>query len=82
MHSTKAKAQEKINAAYQSGCRNFDVAIHGFGGCPMAADELIGNLPTEDLEAFALKNNINLGLNTVELNKSYESSWEIFNNYH
>ena len=48
----------------------------------MAADELTGNLPTEDLEAFALKNNINLGLNTVELNKSYESSWEIFNNYH
>jgi hydroxymethylglutaryl-CoA lyase len=82
LHSTKAKAQEKINAAYQSGCRNFDVAIHGFGGCPMAADELTGNLPTEDLEVFALKNNINLGLNTVELNKSYESSWEIFNNYH
>jgi len=82
LHSTKAKAQEKISAAYQSGCRNFDVAIHGFGGCPMAADELTGNLPTEDLEAFALKNNINLGLNMVELNKSYESSWEIFNNYH
>jgi hydroxymethylglutaryl-CoA lyase len=82
LHSTKAKAQEKISAAYQSGCRNFDVAIHGFGGCPMAAEELTGNLPTEDLEAFALKNNISLGLNTVELNKCYESSWEIFNNYH
>jgi hydroxymethylglutaryl-CoA lyase len=82
LHSTKAQAQEKINAAYLSGCRNFDVAIHGFGGCPMAADELTGNLPTEDLEAYALKNNINLGLNNAELNKSYESSWEIFNNYH
>lgn len=82
LHSTKPKAQEKINAAYLSGCRNFDVAIHGFGGCPMAADELTGNLPTEDLEAYALKNNINLGLNQAELNKSYESSWEIFNNYH
>ncbi len=48
----------------------------------MAADELTGNLPTEALEEYALKNNINLGLNKVELNKSYESSWEIFNNYH
>jgi hypothetical protein len=48
----------------------------------MAADELTGNLPTEDLEAYALKNNINLGLNQAELYKSYESSWEIFNNYH
>jgi hydroxymethylglutaryl-CoA lyase len=82
LHSTKTKAEEKINAAYLSGCRNFDVAIHGFGGCPMAADELTGNLPTEDLEAYALKNNINLGLNQAELYKSYESSWEIFNNYH
>lgn len=82
LHSTKEKAQEKINAAYLSGCRNFDVAIHGFGGCPMAADDLTGNLPTEALEEYALKNNIPLGLNKTELTKCYESSWEIFNNYH
>lgn len=82
LHSTKDQAQEKINAAYISGCRNFDVAIHGFGGCPLAADELTGNLPTEAIEDYALKNNITLGLNKAELTKSYESSWEIFNNYH
>lgn len=82
LHSTKDKAEEKINAAYQSGCRSFDVAIHGFGGCPMAADDLTGNIPTESLEDYATKNNIPLNVNKAELNKSYESSWEIFNIYH
>ena len=48
----------------------------------MASDNLIGNLPTEALEDYAIKNNIELGLNKAELNKCYESSWEIFNIYH
>ena len=82
LHSTKDKAYDKINAAYTSGCNNFDVAIHGYGGCPMATDNLTGNVPTEILEDFANKNKINLKLNKSELNKSYNLSWEIFNNYH
>jgi hydroxymethylglutaryl-CoA lyase len=82
LHSTKEKASEKIDAAYKSGCKRFDVAIHGFGGCPMAADDLTGNLATEDLEAYFIKNNINLNLNTEVLREAYESSWNIFNNYH
>ena len=82
LHSTKEKAIEKIDAAYKSGCKRFDVAIHGFGGCPMAADDLTGNLATEDLEAYFIKNNINLNLNTEVLREAYESSWNIFNNYH
>ncbi len=82
LHSTREKAAEKIEAAYKSGCRSFDVAIHGFGGCPMAKEELTGNMATEDLESFASKNNIALGLNIPELLKCYESSWKIFNNYH
>jgi len=82
LHSTRSTAYEKIEAAYKNGCRNFDVAIHGFGGCPMAKDELTGNLATEDLELFATKNNIDLGLNKDQLIKCYESSWKIFNNYH
>lgn len=82
LHSTPEKSAEKIEAAYNSGCRNFDVAIHGFGGCPMAKDELTGNIATEQLELFATKHNIKLGLNTVELQKAYELSWKIFNNYH
>lgn len=82
LHSTKEKASEKIHAAYTSGCKRFDVAIHGFGGCPMAADDLTGNLATEDLEGYFLKNNINLNLNIEFLRESYESSWNIFNKYH
>lgn len=82
LHSTREKATEKIDAAYKSGCKRFDVAIHGFGGCPMAKDDLTGNLATEDLEAYFMNNKIDLKLNKEELNKSYEDSWTIFNIYH
>jgi hydroxymethylglutaryl-CoA lyase len=82
LHSTKEKASEKIDAAYKSGCKRFDVAIHGFGGCPMAADDLTGNLATEDLESYFITNNINVNLNSEFLREAYESSWNIFNNYH
>jgi hydroxymethylglutaryl-CoA lyase len=82
LHSTRPTALEKITAAYNSGCRSFDVAVHGFGGCPMAKDELTGNLATEDLEQFAKIKNIELGLNKEALDKSYEHSWKIFNQYH
>lgn len=82
LHSTKEKALEKIVAAYQSGCRSFDVAVHGFGGCPMAKDDLTGNMATEDLIGYAETNSIALNLNMAELTKAYELSWKVFNNYH
>ncbi|MES2681602.1 MAG: hydroxymethylglutaryl-CoA lyase [Bacteroidota bacterium] len=82
LHSTKEKTTEKIKAAYDAGCRSFDTAIHGYGGCPMAADDLTGNIATEDLENFAKQNNIQLNLNTAELYKAYDESWKIFNNFH
>ena len=82
LHSTKDKAQEKIDAAYKSGCQRFDVAIHGFGGCPMAKDDLTGNLATEDLELYFDANHIPLNLNRDLLQKAYMGSWEVFNNYH
>jgi hydroxymethylglutaryl-CoA lyase len=47
LHSTRAGATEKIIAAYDAGCRRFDSAIGGLGGCPFAQDEMIGNIPTE-----------------------------------
>jgi len=47
LHSNPSTAREKIDAAYQAGCRRLDSAIKGYGGCPMAADHLVGNLPTE-----------------------------------
>ncbi|HQQ93464.1 MAG TPA: hydroxymethylglutaryl-CoA lyase [Bacteroidia bacterium] len=82
LHSTKEKALEKIKSAYASGCRNFDVAIHGFGGCPMASEELTGNIATEQLLAFAEEEKLKLGLNSSELQKAYSLSWNIFNTYH
>lgn len=82
LHSTKDKAQEKIDAAYKSGCQRFDLAIHGFGGCPMAKDDLTGNLATEDLEHYFKSNNIPLNLNLDLLYKAYLESWDVFNKYH
>jgi len=53
LHSCQADAKEKVKAAYNAGCRRFDSALGGLGGCPFAQDELVGNLPSEDvLEAL------------------------------
>jgi hydroxymethylglutaryl-CoA lyase len=52
LHTTPDKWFEKIDAAYHAGCRRFDGAIQGFGGCPMAKDELTGNMPTEKLLSY------------------------------
>lgn len=82
LHSTKDKAQEKIDAAYKSGCKRFDVAIHGFGGCPMAKEELTGNLATEDLEFYFNTHQVPLHLNMELLQQAYSKSWEVFNYYH
>jgi hydroxymethylglutaryl-CoA lyase len=49
LHSRPSDAKEKVKAAYNAGCRRFDSALGGFGGCPFAQDELVGNLPTEVL---------------------------------
>jgi hydroxymethylglutaryl-CoA lyase len=49
MHSTRAEAAEKVLAAFDAGCRRFDAAIGGLGGCPFAQDKLVGNIPTEEV---------------------------------
>ena len=49
LHSTRAGAAAKVLAAYDAGCRRFDAAIGGLGGCPFAQDELVGNVPTEEV---------------------------------
>lgn len=82
LHSTPNTAYEKIEAAYQSGCRYFDTALMGFGGCPMAKDELTGNIATETLILFAQKNNLELNINLNELNNAQSIAQKIFNQYH
>jgi len=52
LHTKPDSWEEKVQAAWQSGCRRFDGAIKGFGGCPMADDELTGNMPMENMISF------------------------------
>jgi hydroxymethylglutaryl-CoA lyase len=66
LHSNPATAMEKINAAYLAGCRRFDGAIKGFGGCPMAEDELVGNIATETILKYLVEQNVEL---TIEMNE-------------
>ena len=63
LHSSPGSWEEKVDAAFKSGCRRFDSAINGIGGCPMAKDELVGNLATENLIAYFDKINESLTLN-------------------
>ncbi len=55
LHSRPDTAEEKINAAYAAGCRRFDSALTGLGGCPFAGDNLVGNIPTESVLAALTK---------------------------
>jgi hydroxymethylglutaryl-CoA lyase len=75
-HTTKDKWREKVEAAYQNGCRRFDAVLKGYGGCPMAKDDLVGNMPTEKLITYFKED---LVLNLDELEKSLEISDTIFN---
>ena len=78
LHSTPDTWQEKVAAAYESGCKKFDAALKGYGGCPMAKDELTGNIATENLIAYLLHQNINLGLNLDKLSEAMDYSGNVF----
>ena len=80
LHTTSNTWFEKVNAAYLAGCHRFDGAIQGFGGCPMAKDELIGNMPTEKLLSYftSQKNN---SLNALSFESAHNEASKIFKNY-
>jgi hydroxymethylglutaryl-CoA lyase len=82
LHSNPNSAVDKINAAYQAGCRRFDGAIRGFGGCPMAKDDLVGNIATEVIVTYLESKYPDLGLNTLELDNAIMASSSIFDHYH
>ena len=83
LHSTPDKIVEKVEAAYNSGCRRFDSAVLGFGGCPMAADSLTGNMATEVMINYFVSKNIATGLNLDLLNKEVmQQSTRLFNQFH
>jgi len=78
LHSTPNSVQEKVAAAYEAGCRRFDGAIKGFGGCPMAKDDLTGNMPTEGMMAYFNTNNIGTNIDTNEFNQSMKMALDVF----
>ena len=68
LHSTPSASREKIEAAYRGGCRRFDGALRGFGGCPMAKDELVGNIATETIISCLEEKDTGLRLDKKSLN--------------
>jgi hydroxymethylglutaryl-CoA lyase len=78
LHTTSSTWQQKVNAAYISGCRRFDGAIKGFGGCPMAKDELTGNMPTENLLKYFNKKKMDLKLDQDLFKTVYKESSIVF----
>lgn len=78
LHSTPDTRFEKIKAAYDAGCKRFDSALKGFGGCPMASDDLTGNLATEDVITFLAARQVNLNLNMESWSAAMELSKQVF----
>jgi hydroxymethylglutaryl-CoA lyase len=78
LHSTPQTAGEKIKAAYEAGCKRFDGAIKGFGGCPMATDDLTGNLATELILSYLKEHEVSTGINEEEFAKAMRMADEVF----
>ncbi|KAB8152233.1 hydroxymethylglutaryl-CoA lyase [Kordia sp. TARA_039_SRF] len=82
LHTTPSSWYEKVDAAYKAGCRRFDGAIQGFGGCPMAKDELTGNMPTEKMVSYFTAAKANANIQTMSFESAYNEASKIFNYYH
>jgi hydroxymethylglutaryl-CoA lyase len=78
LHSNPATAKEKVIAALEAGCKRFDGALLGFGGCPMADDELVGNIDTLTILEVLRENEHNGLVNQTELNKAITLAGAIF----
>lgn len=78
LHSTPDTIPDKVAAAYNAGCRRFDGAIKGLGGCPMAKDDLTGNMATEVMLDYFNKNNINHAVDMAEFTKSVTAAQTVF----
>jgi hydroxymethylglutaryl-CoA lyase len=82
LHTTPNTWFEKVNAAYLAGCKRFDGAIQGFGGCPMAKDELTGNMPTEKLLSYMTSKKAINTINALSFESAYNEASKIFQKYH
>ena len=82
LHTTPDKWFEKIDAAYNAGCRRFDGAIQGFGGCPMAKDVLTGNMPTEKFLSYFNSKKETTNLSAMSFESSYNEALKLFGEFY
>ncbi|MCM4159971.1 hydroxymethylglutaryl-CoA lyase [Antarcticibacterium flavum] len=82
LHTTPTSWHEKIDAAYKAGCKRFDGAIQGFGGCPMAKDELTGNMPTEKVLSYFNSKKADTNVKMTSFEASYNEATKIFTTNH
>jgi hydroxymethylglutaryl-CoA lyase len=82
LHTTPDNWFEKVSAAYKAGCLRFDGAIQGFGGCPMAKDDLTGNMPTEKLLSYFTTEKQNTNISPMSFESAYNEATKIFTEFH
>lgn len=78
LHTTPDTWKEKVHAAVHAGCERFDGAFKGFGGCPMAKDDLTGNMPTENLISYFNEKKTDIGLDMDAVQASLQMTTEVF----
>lgn len=81
LHTTPSKWHEKVDAAYKAGCRRFDGAVQGFGGCPMAKDELTGNMPTEKMLSYFTAVKADTNVNWMAFEAAFNKATDLFSKY-
>lgn len=79
LHTQPHNWREKVEAAYLSGCRRFDSAMKGYGGCPMAKDDLTGNMPTENMLSYFSGTGVEIGLDNNAFLDAMSLVPEVFN---
>ena len=82
LHSDPNSWHDKIHSAFEAGCRRFDGAIGGYGGCPMASNQIVGNMPTEKIISFLKTQKTSNNINSLRFENCYNQSLEVFNKFH
>jgi hydroxymethylglutaryl-CoA lyase len=82
LHTNPKHWHEKLTASLRGGCRRFDGAIQGFGGCPMAMDALTGNMPTEKMLSYFTSQKAKTNIRTMSFESAHNKASDIFNKYH
>ena len=81
LHSEPKTSYDKVKSAFEAGCRRFDVVIKGYGGCPMASNELVGNIATEKLVSYLEKKKVSININSSKFEKCYQLSSDFYKKY-